>query len=426
MHVKIPRLLLVLLSMLFVFMIVLFLRALMEPSAGIQGSGLHEPDFFIFDFGHMARTALTCDHLADMVIGGLSIIIGLMMFVTVLYMGHLQLKGMAPYAYLSIFITAGGSWLVSGSPVISLIIPSKAITEILYTISISTIIILLLLYVFTWFSSRLKKVLLEQTVCKVLAPLPILFLGTLTDLINTILNIYSHGAGYKLAFLVFTTLLLIRILQTIRECAARSHRYTQMEKDLLQSRTSVMLSQIKPHFLNNVLNSISALCMTDPEKAEAAIDTFSRFLRENIQALESQKPIPFRQELEHIRNYMRIEQMRFGDRLHIAYDIGFADFQVPALCLQTLIENAVRHGVGRNPQGGTISLRTERQGSYAVVVITDDGAGFDPSAPSRGIGLANAKLLLELMAHAQMNLTSAPSQGTTVTIRIPLMQEDNT
>jgi LytS/YehU family sensor histidine kinase len=185
-----------------------------------------------------------------------------------------------------------------------------------------------------------------------------------------------------------------------------------------------MLSQMKPHFLYNALNGISALCMSEPEKAEAAIDTLSSYLSENIQALEAQTPIPFRRELEHIRNYVRIEQMRFGDRLHFVYEIGYADFQVPTLSLQTLVENAVRHGVSLNPQGGTVTLQTERQGDFAVILITDDGVGFDPSAPAEGIGLSNAKLRLEHMVHAQMTLTSVPSQGTTVAIRIPIMQED--
>lgn len=109
------------------------------------------------------------------------------------------------------------------------------------------------------------------------------------------------------------------------------------EKQLYESRISVMLSQIQPHFLYNSLNAIRGLCRKDPEQAREAIGSFSEYLRGNMDSLNKREPIPFIRELSHIENYLKLEKFRFGDELKVNYDIKEKNFFIPALSVQPLV-----------------------------------------------------------------------------------------
>ena len=113
-----------------------------------------------------------------------------------------------------------------------------------------------------------------------------------------------------------------------------------------------MLSQIRPHFLFNTLNSIYVLCEKDPEVAQKAIGEFSEYLRGNFEGLENETVIPFSREIEHVRHYLNLEKMRFGSLLHVIYDLDGSEFMIPPLTLQPLAENAVKHGIMRKKDAG--------------------------------------------------------------------------
>ena len=125
----------------------------------------------------------------------------------------------------------------------------------------------------------------------------------------------------------------------------REYRLKEKDRVLAEKKIALLLSQIQPHFLYNILGSIEWLCETDPKKAQEATEQLSRFLRGNMDSLQSVTTIPAARELEHIRCYLSLEGIRFGEKLHTVYDIETEDFFVPALGLQPLVENAVRHGV---------------------------------------------------------------------------------
>ena len=108
-----------------------------------------------------------------------------------------------------------------------------------------------------------------------------------------------------------------------------------------------MVSQIRPHFMYNALSSIAALCKLDPDTAYDATITFSDYLRGNMDSLKQTAPIPFEKELEHLKKYLHIEKMRFGNKLNIVYDICATDFEIPQLTVQPLAENAVKHGISK-------------------------------------------------------------------------------
>lgn len=199
----------------------------------------------------------------------------------------------------------------------------------------------------------------------------------------------------------------------------------QHEQVLLAGqRVQLMLSQIKPHFLHNSLAVIAELCDTDPQTAKLATVKFSKYLRGNMSSIESERAIPFEKELEHTRLYLDIEQLRFEDALRVRYDIGCTGFSIPALTLQPLAENAVRHGVRENPGGrGTVTIRTrERPDGFEVSVI-DDGQGFDasrlPEDDKPHVGIENVRERLKQVCGGTLEISSGPGEGTTATISLP-------
>lgn len=197
----------------------------------------------------------------------------------------------------------------------------------------------------------------------------------------------------------------------------------QQEERLLHQRISIMLSQIQPHFLYNVLTSIRALCRIDPAKAETALVEFTSYLRGNLNSLKDERCIPFSQELEHTRHYTELEKMRYGNDLKVVFQTPVTAFSLPTLTLEPIVENAVRHGVMQRENGGTVTIRTGEERSRYLVVITDDGVGFDPGTLLRlgreHVGLMNVRERLTAMCGGELEIRSTPGQGTEVVISIP-------
>lgn len=211
------------------------------------------------------------------------------------------------------------------------------------------------------------------------------------------------------------------------ELQAEAVEAANLRVKLQEAEVSMMLSQIKPHFLYNALIAIQVLCTKEPETAEEAVVHFAKYLRMNMRSINSSKPIPFSEELEHIRNYVAIEKLRFKDRLTMRYEIEEEDFCVPPLTIQPLIENAIKHGVCKQVTGGTVTLRTYRTQEYDCVEITDNGPGFDPTVleqkDSQSYGLKNISFRLKQMMQSEIQIHSEAGMGTKVTVRFPRIRE---
>lgn len=201
-------------------------------------------------------------------------------------------------------------------------------------------------------------------------------------------------------------------------------RLAKAEISLAQSRIAIMLSQIQPHFLYNVISSIQELCNTDPEKARKALGEFAEYLRGNMDSLTDTAPIHFTREMAHVENYLKLEKMRFGDELNIILDIKEQDFFLPSLTIQPLVENAVKHGIGENEDGGTLFISTRREDKYIIVEIRDDGIGFDmDNTDLKGdskshIGIANIRTRLSQLPGCSLDIKSTPGKGTKAVIKI--------
>ncbi len=226
-----------------------------------------------------------------------------------------------------------------------------------------------------------------------------------------------------LSFIIFiATAVYIQVL-SILESYNESKKTAELSKELAETNMSLMLSQIQPHFLYNALNTIKYLTKKDPKTAEDVIVNFSNYLRANMDSLSQREPVPFMDELNHIKNYVAIELLRFEDRLNIVYDLKSTNFSLPALTIQPLVENAIKHGINQKVDGGTVTISTNEDEKSFYVSIADDGVGYDldslPDKSRSHIGLMNITARLKTMLNAKVNIESKLGRGTTVLITIP-------
>lgn len=188
-------------------------------------------------------------------------------------------------------------------------------------------------------------------------------------------------------------------------------------------RNALMLSQINPHFVYNTLSTIAAMCELSPRQAKNLTISFASYLRQNINSLSSEGEIPFDEEMKHVECYLGIEKARFGDRLRVAYSIGCRDFYLPPLTLQPIVENAVKHGITKKAEGGTLRITTYATDTHHVIEVIDDGAGFDTEQKradeGRSIGLENVRSRLYELCRGRLTVKSTVGVGTRVTVEIP-------
>ena len=196
-----------------------------------------------------------------------------------------------------------------------------------------------------------------------------------------------------------------------------------LKNELQQSQIAIMLSQIQPHFLYNSLQVIQQLCRIDPKMAEETVVEFANYLRSNLDSLTRNKPILFEQELHHVETYLAIEKKRFGDKFNVEYDINTKNFMLPALTLQSIVENAVRYGVTKKKSGGTVRITTEKTDNGTVITVSDDGIGFDteqkPQDGRSRVGIENVSNRLAAMCEGSLTIESEIGTGTKVVMIIP-------
>lgn len=252
-------------------------------------------------------------------------------------------------------------------------------------------------------------------------------LGMSAAVIAEILLFSMEGAfwieGFYALLLLFSALQFGILVRGTRERMQQEKRLHEMEEEVEKSRGEIMMSQIQPHFLYNALATIRALCTKDPQLARTAIDHFSSYLRANLDSLKEPGCIPFARELDHVRNYLYIEQLRFGEFLKVEYDLETEDFVCPPLMLQTLVENAVKHGLSGLEQGGIVRMTTREHIDCYEVKVSDNGAGFDIrqvlADGKSHTGISNTRQRVETMCRGTLQISSMVGKGTTMTIRIP-------
>jgi LytS/YehU family sensor histidine kinase len=255
------------------------------------------------------------------------------------------------------------------------------------------------------------------------------------DAVMTAQGFWKGGLVSKYIFIVLFIAALIVVLRIIprginasakaRELELQKSRLeaekNSIEAELKESRISIMLSQIKPHFIYNTLGTIERMCLKDPQKAFDLVRNFSLYLRGNFSELNSVTPIRFTEELEHVEYYVNIEKVRFPD-MNIEYDMQSTDFLLPALSVQPLVENAIKHGLMRLETGGKVIIRSYETQTHFCVEVKDDGVGFDTSLPidqKKHVGLHNIRERLRAMVNGELMIESEINVGTKAVIMIP-------
>ena len=251
--------------------------------------------------------------------------------------------------------------------------------------------------------------------------------GVIADVAAFYIKGNSSGLLFSLlAFLLYIVFMGIATMFNYSEqemqLAEKDRQLAENERKLTQRRITTMMSQIRTHFIFNVLTAISGYCKYDAEKADDALILFSRYLRRNIKIIEEEGLIDFSRELEQVVDYVSLEQLRFPDVITFEKDIEESNFQIPPLTIQPIIENAIKHGLVEHGRKGTVWLHTIREENNIIITITDDGAGFVPEECKKedSVGIRNVRFRLESMLQGSLMIKSSPGKGTEVTIRIPV------
>ena len=249
----------------------------------------------------------------------------------------------------------------------------------------------------------------------------LLYGAIMLDLAGVGANMYSH---FTITKIIFGVLLLVHICKTTANIILNyqtAYRAELLEKELEESRISIMLSQIQPHFIYNTLGTIRHLCMSSPKKAAELADDFSMYLRGNFSELDNREPIPLSREMEHVKHYVNIEKVRFPD-IEIVFSLDSEDFMLPALSVQPLVENAIKHGLMGMEKGGRVEISSYETEKAYCVCVKDNGVGFDVSAvhdDRKHVGIHNTERRIEAMCGGSLKVESTIGEGTTALISIP-------
>lgn len=228
--------------------------------------------------------------------------------------------------------------------------------------------------------------------------------------------------GYYL-MLVFWGIALVKYYtDMVAQSRLSLHKANQAELAFLQA-------QIKPHFLYNALDAIANVCEKDGKKGSDLIVDLAIYLRNKLQFSSLEKMVSLEQELDFVSKYFTIEQARFGTKIRMEMDVRVSrDIRLPALILQPLVENAVRHGISKNACGGTVWVSIYYLNQDVLVEVKDNGEGIEPdrlalllseARADSGVGIINIHERLVHMYGKGLDITSAPRHGTCVKFMIP-------
>ncbi|MDO4754909.1 MAG: histidine kinase [Parabacteroides sp.] len=274
----------------------------------------------------------------------------------------------------------------------------------------------------------------KRMVCRYVA-MSLTLIAFELDAAATAFGWWQGGLVSKYVFAAMFVVMVFVILKIVpasisatakaRELELQSSRLeaekNMIEAELKESKIAIMLSQIKPHFIYNTLGTIERMCLKDPEQAFELVRHFSLYLRGNFSELENVTPIRFTEEIKHVEHYVKIEKVRFPD-MNIEYALDTVDFVLPALSVQPLVENAIKHGLMGLETGGTIVVRSYETETHFCIEVNDDGIGFDRSLPiddKKHVGLRNIEGRLKTMVNGELVIESEINVGTKAKIMIP-------
>ena len=249
------------------------------------------------------------------------------------------------------------------------------------------------------------------------------------------LNILKAGLteytplGFFAASVLWTYNIIKRHVNTLDERNQAMKELIKAHESERQTELKFLKSQIRPHFINNALNTIISISRNDPDRARSLLVEFSKYLRSCYDFDNLEDTIPLENELTYVRSYLLLEKARFQDRLNIEYDIDNISISIPPLVLQPLVENAVIHGIRRKKNGGLVRIYVKKNASSIIIGVKDDGCGISPELLNGifgsdhhkyGVGLNNIDQRLRKIYRAGLQIESSIEGGTNVFMEIPL------
>ena len=241
----------------------------------------------------------------------------------------------------------------------------------------------------------------------------------------------NRFVGFHATFDVLIYLAVFAVSRSIanfRRSQEREKQASELAARLAEAKLQALRMQINPHFLFNALNAISTLVHKDPVAADEMIIDLSDFLRSSLESGNEQE-LPLGREVEFVKHYLAIEQRRFGQRLQVEFSIS-SDLNtalVPAMILQPLVENAVKHGIEPLREIGVIRIEAHKNGAELELSVSDNGGGPARRTQSEGygIGLSNTRARLEGLYRSKQSfsINSGPEGGCIAIVRLPFHEQ---
>ena len=248
----------------------------------------------------------------------------------------------------------------------------------------------------------------------------IIVFSALSILLTSLLELFDIVTDILEEMIVFEIILYYLYLAAIQSSEIQKQLHRK-ELDLEKSKLTMLMTQIKPHFINNCLMAIEEYCYEEPERAAEMIHHFSLYLRNNLAAAEG-APVSFMKEIDAVKEYLALEYAGKTKRFRVDFELGLTDFTLPALSVEPLVENAVKHGIDRYSPESRVKISSYRNGEDACIEIRDNGRGFDLNSETlgeSGIGLRNTELRLAMMCGGRVGIERKDG-WTVIRITIPM------
>lgn len=329
-----------------------------------------------------------------------------------------QFAGGADVSLPAILTVFAGSLVLRG--------PREAIQSLVILITVALIVEL----VRRWWKKTPTMVLVAitggvaQTVALIIrnAMMPAMGAGSFVPYLPT--SILANMFGLFIAMFVW------RDAQTRVKSEQNRLEAEHVQTLLVSAELAALRARIRPHFLFNALTAIAALCDLDPQKAQVAVLKVSQLTRRHIE-VDPSSLTSVEKELEYVRTYVEIQQMRFGKKARVEYELGenLSDLALPAFSIQTLVENAFQHGLERRSGQGCIRIAIRRRHGHVIYAVIDDGIGMDAaqrkaclpdeSNPRHGLVIVDKELRSLFGSRGRLRIFSTPGLGTTVAFLVP-------
>ncbi|MCR5624107.1 MAG: histidine kinase [Lachnospiraceae bacterium] len=241
--------------------------------------------------------------------------------------------------------------------------------------------------------------------------------AAIVGIINNKLQVFDFG-------LVMLFLIVLFLYQQDTERELMKKRV-----ELSESKVSLLMDQIHPHFIYNSLQQIALLCDDNSQVVKQSIFDFSAYLRSNFESLTNDGLIPFEKEMEHVDLYINLSKISPSRNFEVEKRFNVTDFKIPALSVQPLVENAIQYGIGMSTKGERIVIETYEEGGYYYIKVKDDGHGqktqLQTQKKHKSVGTQNVRTRLKMMCEGTLEINRS-EKGTESVIKIPSTKIERT